>query len=178
VDPETETVDLSTEQAFFARATVLSDHPVSFDTGAFEEESRWPTLDLEGREQRRAHFTRVVGAIIGTLGVGALLALARPAPRPAEAAPFAASSPVVAETAEIQAVEPTPTLLPELSVSAPEASSSSVGSAASSLGSPAPSAPAASVKRPHKRAPRAPVATPPTRVESDKRLPPTARFAD
>lgn len=181
VDLETETVDLSTEQAFFASATVLSDHPVSFDT-----ESRWPTLDLEGREQRRAQFTRVVGVIIGALSVVALVAATRPGPTPAEPAPFVASSPIIAEVPEVAETDPnqpTPTVLPELSVNVPAASSSvEPGSAsapsasAPSASAPLASAPAASVARPRTSAPQAPVATRP--APSDKRPPPAARFAD
>jgi hypothetical protein len=189
-DPETETVDLS-EQAFFARALVLSDHPVSFDTGSFEE-SRWPTLDLEGREQRRAHFTRVVGVIVATLGVGALLAVVRPSATPAQAAPIAASLPVIAAVSEIQAVEPTPTLLPELSVTAPDGSPGSAEPAASSASPPTSGEPAPSAARARKRPPRVAVAAPPLPVATphvsvatspvlappDKPAPPTARFAD
>jgi hypothetical protein len=177
-DPETEAMDLSTEQAFFARAAVLSDHPVSFDT-----ESRWPTLDLEEREQRRARFTRVVSIIVGTLGVGALLAVTRPGPSAMQAVPVAASAPVSVEVDEIQRVEPTPTLLPELSVSAPDASSDRV-EAAPSVSAPARAAtavPSASTARSRKRAPQAPgvvPVVPVVPVESSKRPPPTARFAD
>lgn len=172
-ESETDPLDLSAEQAFFADATVLSDHPVSFDT-----ESRWPTLDLEGRELRRARFTRVVGAIVGTLGVGALLAVTRPGPRPMEAAPVAASPLVSTEGAELAPAEPTPTVLPELSVSAPDGSSGSVEPAPSSVTAPAQAAPAASAARSRKRTPRAPAATPVVPAASDNRPPPTAHFAD
>jgi hypothetical protein len=107
------TADDSIEEAFFERATASSDRPVSFDTELAE-----PPLDLEGRELRRAHFTRVVGAIIATLGIGALLALVQPGSNAAEAAPMVAAYVPPLEMAEIQVVEPTPAL-PAPSASVP-----------------------------------------------------------
>ncbi|MES1189322.1 MAG: hypothetical protein ABUL60_36235 [Myxococcales bacterium] len=184
-----ETVDRSVEQAFFARAMVLSDHPVSFDT----EDDSVPR-DLETREQRRAHFTRVVGAIVGTLGVGALLALTRPLPRPAEAAPVVvAAPPAAAEIVPVSPEEPTITLPLELTADDPAVASAAVAQPALPAPSASPElAPStASSARPTKssapqrsaarqRVPAAkPVSAPPLiPAESGNRPPPTARFAD
>ena len=102
-----EMLDLSVEQAFFERALLSSDRPVWFDTELPE-----PSLDLEARELRRAHFTRVVGALIATLGIGTLLALAQPGPGVAEAAPIVAANVVPQEMPEMQLIEPSPAAPP------------------------------------------------------------------
>ena len=114
VDSEKATADLSVEQAFFEPALLPSDRPVWFDTERPE-----PLLDLEPRELRRAHFTRVVGAIIATLGIGTLLALVRLGPSAAEAAPLVAAHLVTQEMPEMQLIEPSPAappLAPSVSV--------------------------------------------------------------
>jgi hypothetical protein len=133
-DPQTETVDLSIEQAFFEGATGFSDRPVSFDTELPE-----PSLDLEARELRRAHFTRVVGAIMATLGIGALLALVQPGPAAAEAAVIAAHV-VPQEMPEMQLIEPAPVATtPAPHVSVAPAPSVSVVPAPHASVAPAPS---------------------------------------
>ena len=163
---ETETVDLSVEQAFFERAMASSDRPVSFDTELSE-----PSLDLEARELRRAHFTRVVGAIVAALGVGALLALVQAGPGAAEAAPFIAAYAVPQEMPEMQLIEPGPTMPPAPRVSVAPAPRVSVAPARSV------SAATSVAPSPRKRAPKAAVATPPTLTDVNQ-APPTARFVD
>jgi hypothetical protein len=134
--PETETVDL--ELAFFERAMGFSDRPVSFDMELPE-----PSLDLEARELRRAHFTRVVGAIIATLGIGVLLALVQPGPAAAEAAVIAAHV-APQEMPEMQLIEPAPVATtPAPSVSVAPAPSVSVAPAAHASVAPAPGVSAA-----------------------------------
>jgi hypothetical protein len=203
-DPATgmETVDRSAERAFFGRTTPPSDHPVSFDT-----EFRSEPLDLERREQRRARFTRVVGGIVVTLGVGALLALTRPAPGVAEAAPIAATRPSAVEVTPIDQAQPKPTPSPELSVSralggAPEqpAAAAMPAAAAAAAAVPVSTLPAVRVRRalatpavsaparrsspaaaePHRqvRAPQATAGASFVPAQTDDRPPPTARFAD
>jgi hypothetical protein len=194
-----ETVDRSAEREFFARTTAPSDNPVSFDT-----ESPSDPFDLERREQRRARFTRVVGGIVGTLGVGAILALTRPTPSTAEAAPITASRPRAVEVSPIHSAQPTATSSPELSVSrelggAPVPSAAvAVPSAAaavpvsklpaarvkSALATPAvntrarKSSPATIEPHVHVRTPQAPAAASFMPAQTDVRPPPTARFAD
>ena len=164
---ETETVDRSIEEAFFERGTASSDRPVSFDT----ELAELP-LDLEGRELRRAQFTRVVGAIIAALGVGALLALVQPGSNAAEAAPLVALHVAPVEMAEIQLVEPTPApALPAPSASVEPALSASVVKTPSR----APRAATSATARLRTFVP--PVAASPA-LRDVNRVPPTARFAD
>jgi hypothetical protein len=102
----------SAEREFFAPTTAPSDHPVSVDT-----ELRSEPFDLERREQRRARFTRVVGGIVATLSIGSLLALTRPAPSAAEAAPISAGRPRAIDVAPSHLAQPTPAASPDLSVS-------------------------------------------------------------
>ncbi|HEX2876221.1 MAG TPA: hypothetical protein VHP33_33445 [Polyangiaceae bacterium] len=150
-------MDLSTEEAFFERSIGLSDPPVSFDI-----EPDDAPLDFESREERRAYFKRVVGGIIATLGVGSLLALTRPGPRPPEPLPAAANPEQPSQTLEFE---------PIVEVAAAEVPSASVAV------EPAPSAaPSASV-RSVRRAPPPAIKSPPV-VPSVNRSPPTARFAD
>ena len=168
VDPGTEAVDFSVEQAFFERATASSDRPVSFDSELPE-----PSLDLEARELRRAHFTRVVGAIISTLGIGALLALAQPGPAADETAPVVAAYVAPQEMPEMQLIEPAPAMWPP-------AASASVAPAASVSVAPAASVSAvasSAAPRPRKRVPEAVVTTPPTLTDVPS-APPAARFDD
>jgi len=178
---ESESFDLATEQAFFGLTTGASDQPVAYDTDGYAEESRWPTLDLEGREQRRAHFTRVVGIIVGTLSVVALLAVTRLGPSAAPSEPLSASPAAPAPAAP--SAEPEPTLLPELSVSAPEPEpepSRATAPSAAPVREKVRVARPAPLARPRERAaqaPQAPAATPKP-AQSDKLLPPSARFAD
>jgi hypothetical protein len=162
---ETE-MDLSVEQAFFERATASSDRPVSFDTELAE-----PSLDLEARELRRVHFTRVVGGIVAALGIGALLALVRAAPRGAEAAPVVAADAAPQEMPEMQLIEPAPTVplpAPSISVqSAPSTNAQPVRSVGASASSAAP--------RPRKPIPKAVIAPAPTDVNI---VPPPTPFVD
>lgn len=124
-DAEAETVDHSIEHAFFEGDTGWSERPVSFDT-----ELSQPSLDLEARELRRAHFTRVVGGIMATLGIGALFALAQPRSHAEEAAPVVAAPPVPQELPEMQLVEAAPEVPPAASSSAEPAPSVSAATSA------------------------------------------------
>lgn len=167
---DTETVDDSVEEAFFERAPTSSARPVSFDTEPLE---LGPSLELEARELRRVHFARVVGAIIATLGIGALLALVQPGPRALEAAPVVAAY-APQELPEMQLIEPAPAV----PAPAPKASVES--------------APVVSAVKARPRAPRAALsagarlrafAVPPVAATSPASprvnlAPPAARFAD
>jgi hypothetical protein len=175
-DPETAAADFSVEQAFFERATASSDRPVSFDSELPE-----PSFDLEARELRRAHFTRVVGAIISALGIGALLALAQPGPPADETAPVVAAYVAPQEMPEMQLIEPAPgSAAPAASVSVAPAASVSVAPAASVSVAPAASvsvAASSAASRPRKRVPEAVVTTPPPLTDVPS-APPAARFDD
>ena len=116
---DTETVDLLDEEAFFERSVGMSDPPVSFDI-----EPEEAPFDLESREERRAYFKRVVGGIIATLGVGSLLALTRPGPRPPEPLPVAASPEPVPVAASPEPAPQTLELEPIVESAAPAASAS------------------------------------------------------
>ncbi|HYP89315.1 MAG TPA: hypothetical protein VEQ59_14210, partial [Polyangiaceae bacterium] len=95
-------------------ASPLSEAPVCSDVPS----------DLERREERRSRFTRVVGSVVVTLGLGTLLAMSLHAPPAVEApselpvaaaptalpadAPALLPSPVPAETAPIAAAPTAP----------------------------------------------------------------------
>ncbi len=149
---ETETLDLSTEEAFFDRSIGASDPPVSFDI-----EPEDAPFDFESREERRAYFKRVVGGIIATLSVGSLLALTRPGPRPPEPVPVAASPEPPPQTLEFEPI------VEAAAPAAPVASSSVEPAAvAEPVPSTAPSASSRSVRRAPSKPPALRVFAPPS----------------
>ena len=174
-ETETETVDRSAEYAFFAESdTVLSDYPMSFDA---QPQAEW--RDLEGREQRREFYSRIVSGIVAALAVMVVLAFTRPPAHAAEAEPLAAVAAFApaAEPAAIQSVEPAqlvPAPEPSVGVVAPtpKVASAPSASASSSL------APTVAPRPRRAQAPVAPIAAPPTPDVHADRPPPTARFAD
>jgi hypothetical protein len=177
---ETETVDPSTEEAFFERSLGLSDPPVSFDI-----EPEDAPFDFESREERRAYFKRVVGGIIATLGVGSLLALTRPGPRPPEPLPAAAIPEAAPQTLEFEPiVEAAQPAASAALVSVEPAPVVEPAPMAEPVPSVAPSASARSARPARKSAPAPRVFVPPPSIKtpsvapSVNRSPPTARFAD
>jgi hypothetical protein len=163
-----ETVDPSTEHAFFERSTATSERPVSLEVDAEEA-----PLDFEGRELRRGYFKRVVGCIIATMGFGSLLAFTRPGPPPPEPLPITASP---ASTTLLEPAQPS-----ARPVASAWAAASSIPPARVRATTAAARVSTLSVRRaptgPRVVTPLPLVRTPPSAL-SVNRSPPTARFPD